>query len=468
MSLIARAGGVSSLIPLNFNTGTLFDLGVGKFVKSFDKKHWLLDGGLTFTNGWAGRYQRYKSTMAVSMIIKSMEKYPGSSFIIYDTELSIRDKRRLAEMSDLYRNDPEKRESHIQDLMSRIVIYNISDYPTLDSFLEMIKEKYYTSIMVYKKDLTVETPFPDPTDPKKPRKIFIPTFILVDSFSQAITQAAHIASMENELSSSKQNMTAAADGKAKNTLLSRMVYDSSKYGIVWVTTAQIGNAYDFSGRGLPRAKDIQFMKQDDQIKSCGGKYLFLMSALYVNEKSTTLYSSSKTESLYPLVRNKTKIDDLSELKMKIVRDKTKGAGDDVYPIMSQSRGYDTGLTYYHLIKQCGLAGITDKTSTHWGTVFNPEDKAQRTTLAAKVSEDQKFARSLEIIAQLLYFQKNWNTSQFQLPTDITPETLAEKLAKSTYAMDDILNTRSWWSYGFEDIPFMSILDMLSIVKQVNG
>lgn len=465
MSLISKVNGISSSVPLNFNTGTITDFGVGNFVKSYDNKHWLLDGGLSFTNGWAGRYQRFKSTIAVALAIKSMEKYPESSLIIYDTELSLRNVRRFAEMSDLYKDDPIKREQHIQNLISRIVVYNITQYPTLDDFLGMMRDVYYVAIDADRKGQTVDTPFPDPVNTKKPRKTLIPTFVLIDSFSQAVTRAAHNASMDNDISSSKQNMVPAADGRAKNTLLSKMIYEASAYGIVWITTAQIGNAIDLSGRGLPRAKDIQFMKQDDQIKSVGGKYLFLMSALCINEKASVLQTANK-ECQYPYSRNKTKADDISELKMKIVRDKTKGAGDDVYPIMSQSRGYDTGLTYYNIIKQDKFAGITEPNKVQWGTVFNPEDKAQRTTLAFKCAEDYKFFRSLEIIAQLLYFQKNWNTATFDLPVDVTPEIMAEKLAKSTYAIDDILASRSWWSYGFEEIPYLSLLDLLEIVKGV--
>lgn len=466
MSLIAKTGGRSSLIPLGFNTGTIIDYSVCKFVKSYDDKHWLVDGGLSFTNGWAGRYQRFKSTIAVALAVKSLEKYPESSIIMYDTELSLRDMRRFAEMSDLYRDDPVKRQAHIDDIVSRIVVYNITQYPTLDDFLGMVKDVYYKAIDDNRKELTVDTPFPDPLNPKKPRKSLIPTYIIIDSLSQAVTRAAHVASMDNDISSSKQNMVPAADGRAKNTMLSRMVYDAAAYGIVWITTAQINNAIDLSGRGLPRAKDIQFMRQDDQIKSCGGKYLFLMSSLFVNEKASVQQTANK-ECQYPYSRNQTKADDISELKMKLIRDKTKGAGDDIYPIMSQSRGFDTGLTYYNIIKQSKFAGITDPTKVQWGTVFDPEDKAQRTTVALKCAEDYKFFRSLEIIAQLLYMQKNLSTSYLGLPTDISPEKLAEKLAKATYAISDILATRSWWSYGFEEIPYMSLLDMLEIVKSLD-
>lgn len=469
MSLITRSKERSSLIPLHFNTGTLFDYSVGKYERSFDNKHWVLDGGLAFTNGWAGRYQRFKTTLAVALAIKSLERYPGSSLIMYDTEISHIDARRFAEMSDLYRDDPVKREEHITDLVeNRIIIYNISQYPTLDDFLGMVKEKYYTLINDNRKEFLVDTPFRDRDDPKKPRKALVPTYIVIDSFSAATTRAAHNVAMDNDISSSKQNMVAAAEGKAKNVLLQQMVYEASAYGIVWITTAQIGNGFDFSGRGLPRAKDIQYMKQDDQIKNCGGKYLFLTSALFVNERAATLQTASK-ECMYPYARNMTRADDISELKVKVVRDKTKGAGEDIYPIMSQSRGYDTGLSYLNLIKQAGLPGITDKTKVQWGTVFDPENKAQRTTVAAKCAEDNKFFRSLEIIAQLLFFQRHWNTwssSRYGLPVDITPEALAEKLAKTDYAISDILASRSWWSYGYQDIPYMSLFDILDIVKGI--
>lgn len=463
MNMLAKLGEKSSLIPLNFNTGTLLDYGVGSFVRSFDDKHWVLDGGLSFTNGWSGRFQRFKTTMAVAMTIRSMERYPGSVMIIYDSELSNRDTRRMAEMSGMYYNDPVKREAHVKDLMSRIVIYNVTEFETLDEFLEKLKDTYYKEIDTHRKDYTHETPFPDPRDPKKARTTLVPTFVLIDSLTESTTRAAHIASMENELSSSKQNTVSMADGKAKNTLLSRMVYDAGKYGIVFVMTAQIGDKIDMSGRGLPQPKDIQFMKQADQIKGTGKKFNFLISASYVNESAKVLLNSSK-ECEFPYIKGKTRAEDVSEVTMVIIRDKTKGAGDKVFPVLSQSRGYDPTLSNFNLLRNNGFAGIIGGSTPRFSTALLPDQKVTRNTLAMTGATDYKFYRSLEIMAQLVYMQKFWNTERFDLPFELPPATIAEKLVKSG-AIDEILASRGWWSYGYQDIPYMSLLDILEIAKK---
>lgn len=462
MSMLAKLGEKSSLIPLNFNTGSLLDLGVGSFVRSFDDKHWVLDGGLSFTNAWSGRYQRFKTTLAVSMVIRSMERYPGSTMIIYDSELSNRDVRRMAEMSDMYYNDPEKREAHVRDLMERIVIYNVTEFESLDEFLEKLKDTYYTEISNHRKDYTRETPFRDPRDPSKIRTTLIPTFVLIDSLTEATTRAALTASMDNELSSSKQNTVFMADGKAKNTMLSRMVYDAGRYGMVFVMTAQIGNKIDMSGRGLPQPKDIQFMKQADEIKGTGKKFNFLISASYVNESAKVLLNSNK-ECEFPFEKGLTRAEDISEVTMVIIRDKTKGAGDKTFPILSQSRGYDATLSNFNLLRNNGFAGIIGGSTPRFSSALLPDVKATRNTLAKMGATDYKFYRALEIMAQLTYMHKFWNTGKFDLPFDLPAATIAEKLVKSA-AIDDILASRGWWSYDYQDIPYMSLLDIMEIVK----
>lgn len=465
MGMLSKLGEKSSIIPLNFNTGSLLDVGLGGYVRSHDDKHWLLDGGLSFTNAWSGRYQRFKTTMAVAMAIRSMERYPDSTVIMYDSELSNRDTRRMAEMSSMYKDDPVKREEHVLNLMERIVIYNVSEFETLDDFLTKLKDTFYKEIDEHRKDYTRETPFRDPRDPSKNRKTLVPVYVLIDSLTESTTRSAHNASMENELSSSKQNMVAMADGKAKNTMLARMVYDSCRYGIVFIMTAHIGDKIDVSGRGLPQPKDIQFMKQTDQIKGTGKKFNFLVSGSYVNESAKVLVNSSK-ECEYPYVKGKSKAEDISEVKMVIIRDKTKGAGDVVYPILSQSRGYDATLSYYNLLKNNGYAGIIGAGKSYFSTVLLPDHKVTKNTLAKVGATDYKFYRALEIVSQLIYMQKFWDIEKFKLPLDMNPEDLAGKLAKSSASIDDILASRGWWSYDYKDIPYMSLLDIFEIVKGI--
>jgi hypothetical protein len=98
-------------------------------------------------------------------------------------------------------------------------------------------------------------------------------------------------------------------------------------------------------------------------------------------------------------------------------------------------------------------------------VLTPDVTLTRTTVNDILRNNAKVARAIEIISQLCFIQNNWTLRELPVPFDIHPEKLMEELTKSTYSVDDILNSRGWWTYDKKHpLPYLSIFDILGIVN----
>lgn len=437
------------------NTGSIMDLMTGQFVAGLNGST-ILDGGLAMTNGFMGRPQVFKSTNANGQMINAMARYKYSEGRLFDSEFSLKDKRRITNMSDRFLDDPTAREAHIKELDEFLTITNPTVHD-LESFWEEVKQMARNK-MAAKDSYTVETPFLDPYTGKA-RRMLIPTFVNFDSWSKAkITAAAEMLDKHNA-SDSATNTAFMREGLGKNKIMGQIAPLAAKAGIYFIFTAHVGNKIEMNPFAPP-SKDIQYMKQGDSLKGVGSDFLFLLSNLFEIRSAKVLTDSSK-ECEYPFPSGFTEAHEMSSVTMVMTRCKNNNSGAQFSPVVSQSRGYEAQLTNYHYLRENSYFGLgSNKVNPR--PCLTPDTSFTRKSAAGKLM-DYRIGRAVEILAQLCYVQNNWSIQDCPVPLAIKPEELAEKMTKTDYGMDDILNSRGWWTYDKDEPrPYLTLWDILAI------
>ena len=452
-SLNIKDSQYSVMIP----TGTLLDLITGTFVPGEDGAV-ICDGGIAPTNGIHGPPGSFKSTVSDGFVVNALERFPNSQWINYDTEQSKRDKDRLLDMSSLYRDNPEKRKQHLSELEHRVKILNLSEYPYLEDFMEVV-DKVYQEKMKHLKDFTVETPFLDRFT-NKSRRMILPTFITIDSYSKAVVRTIEAIISKSGESSSDANMTHAKEALIKNRFLRKLPKMAESAGIYFIMTAQ--NAAKMVMDGGPPKKVTQYMSQGETIKGVGSDFLFLIQSDF-DMRTPRLCQDSNKNCDYPYPTGLTSPSEMSEVTFTVNRCKNHGAGLRFSPVVSQTNGYEPNITNYNYLRVNGYFGLgTDKTRPR--PALLPDQFFMRTTAYEKLT-DPKMSRAVEILAQLYLVQSSWTIMDKEVPFDITPQKLHEFLQKSGYAQDDILASRGWWTYKgteWDKVPYLSLYDVLAL------
>ena len=444
----------SPVIPM-INTGTLLDYMTGAHVPGLNGTT-ILDGGIAPTNGVHSPPQTFKSTISDGFLINAMERWPESRFFNYDTENAKRDKHRLTAMSSLYRDDPVKRAEHRENIADRIRVKNLTDYPYLDDFLEDV-QKIYEKKMKTLKSWEVETPLLD-VKTGKPKRMILPTFITVDSLSKAKLKAIESVLDSKGDTSSEANMTAAREALFKNRILRRIPRMAEEAGIYFMFTGQNATKME-TGNSMP-SKEIQFMRAGEKVKGVGSDYLYLVQSDF-EVRSPRVCQDGNKECDYPYPGGITAPAEMSEVQFQVVRCKNHGAGLRFLPVVSQSHGYESTLTdYNYLRKQAKYFGL-GKDMARPRPILKPDSFFMRTTAYEKLL-DYPTARAVEILSQWYMVLTSWTITNTEVQFKMTPEELMDKLSKSGYMQDDILNSRGWWTYAKNDRPYMSLFDILAL------
>jgi len=435
-----------------FNTGTLFDLATGGFDQGKDG-HLYLTGGLGCQfNSIVGKNGNFKSTIAAGLITRAAAIYQDSGLMIYDTENSIsQDKERIEAM-------PEELRSRLNP--EDIVWISSSQY-SLEELDELILQHCQNKSERIK-DFTIETPFLDRNN--QPIKQVIPTFLLVDSFTEAYCDKED--EMLNDMKSGKSGMGDSAsntiymkDGNKKTLWTRVMRRRCEQYGIVLVITGHYDQkmAMDMYH---PNPKETVFGKQDWVVKGVGSKFKFL-SSIYARTEAQLLIDANK-EALYP--NGATAPKDIFEVDMYIDRCKSMQAGTCTPFVCSQSTGLLNAATYYNFIRNNEYYGCNGSKQKQQLKLL-PDVTLSRGTIRQLAEANEHVRRALEITAHFCFIKNSYVN---KLPYDLNkdPLNLFDYLMsdKNKDLKQEILNSRSYWSYKKEDKPYMSVFDILNRVK----
>ena len=292
--------------------------------------------------------------------------------------------------------------------------------------------------------------------------MLIPTFVAIDSLSKARVKSAADMMDKYAASSPETNTMFMRENLAKTKIMAMIPRMAVEAGIYFMFTAHVGNKIDMSGSYGPPPKDMQYMKQGQSVKNVGSDFTFLVSNLIESTSATVLMDSDK-ECQYPLTSGLTGPTELSTVNAILVRCKNNSSGVQFKPVLSQTRGLETELTDYHYLRNNEYFGLMGSKINH-SPIMCPDVKMTRTNAHTKLM-DYKTARAIELLGQLCYIQNNWTIRGEHVQYRMTPEELTDALVKrSGYAMDDILNSRGWWTYGEHPRSYLSLFDVIGIAS----
>lgn len=463
--LMSIADSESSKYRPYINTGGPLDIVNGKYIPNVDGT-WSLSGGLGLTTGIIARANKFKSSLQNSSSVNAMARFPGSQLMIFDSEYSAVDPVRLANMSTLHIDDPMKRDAHIDDLVSRIHISDpTSDHgSSLDAWIDYMKEIRDEKITHYK-DYEVETEILD-RETGKPYRMLIPTFNNIDSWTEAAVRQLNVKNDEftADTEMNKQRTINMEEGWQKGRLMRQLPSICAKGGIICSMTGHIGNKFSLDGK--PVQKDMAYMGQDETIKAMGNKFYFLMSSIFKIPNTRPLVDKvDKTLSEYRSNENHLSATELQELMVTLVRCKNAPSGTQTQLVSSQRFGIMTGLSYYNYLrnnKAYGLGSPNKMRSPLLGDVDLGRTKI------FDLSKDYKTERALELTYQLFMIQSTWSLIGQPVDYSIPIEEFANKLTTSnSYGIDDILNSRGWWTYKNApgiDRHLLTMPDILGIIN----
>lgn len=448
MGILESIGMSNEISPFHMNTGTLFDMATGEF-RVGTKNNSVLNGGISFCMGISGRQQTFKSNIAGSLVARSMMIHPQAEAIVYDTENSVTGAWRY--------DDFVPQDSPISE---RVSFLNSASMDLTD-FHEDILKKLSEKKMANKKDYLVDSPFLNPRT-LKPFKTWIPTFVLIDSFSQAMGKGTLEQFEKNEVDSSGMNTAAIKDGGIKTRIMQDITQRAAKVGIYIILTAHIADALQLDPYH-PVSKQLQYMKQQDRLKNVGNKFAFLTSSLVQTIKAEALQDSNK-QCLYPNVRSRP--NEVNLINTIVQRGKTNFSGEVLPFVVTPKQGILAPVTNFHFLREHKNFGLKVEGNNQYFTpLFNPNPvKLSRQNIRKVTEEDRRTARALELTMQLAYIQLCWDT--FRLPEHLfTPiEKIGEMLTHDEKGyVDRILESTGQWSTSKQDREYLSILDVMGIL-----
>jgi hypothetical protein len=251
-----------------------------------------------------------------------------------------------------------------------------------------------------------------------------------------------------------------ADGNKKTIFTSSMRRRCQQYGVVFLTTGH----YDTQIQMDPYSsmpKDTLFSKGNYKVKGCGSEIKFLAS-IYAKCQASVLQDSNKL-ALYS--DNTTQPRDIHEVGVMLERCKTANAGEVTPLVVSQSEGLLNTITNYHYLRLHDYFGLEGNKQKQQCALY-PELTISRNTVRELSKSNAQLRRALELTAQLCFIKNNWSTKGLPFDINIEPKVLFDKLMsdKNKTVVSDILNTRGYWTYSKNPIPYMSLFKVLDIAK----
>src|SRR5574344_4517 len=431
------------------NTGTLFDLATGDYRLGM-KNDYILDGGLSTCLGITGRPQTYKSGIAGSLIARALTIHPEAEAFVYDTEGSV------ARGEDRYNDFVQK---PVSDRINFFNTTNMSGTDFYQAFKDICDNK-----QKLRKDYLVESPFIN-LKTRKPYKVFIPTFVLVDSFSMMTGDATGDAYTKNDIDSTGLNTLFLKDGMFKTRIMRDLPIRASKIGVYGILTAHIGDKIELDPYS-PTPKQMQYMKGNDRVKNVGSGFNFLTTGMLQTTKAEVMTDSNKS-CLYPNKHSNNT--DVNLVTTMAVRAKNNGAGNLVPYVFSQVQGLLSGVTDFQFLRDHKNYGLTAKGNNQqfyrqFSPYLYPDANLTRNNLRDTLAENYRINRALELTAQLCFIQNVWST--FRLPEVVnTPiDKFAELLTHNEKGMvDRILESTGVWSTSKQERERLTIIDTLHLL-----
>lgn len=435
-----------NIFSVYLNTGTLYDLACGRVETC--KHNFVVNGGASNIVGVGGRNQTYKSFMIDTFIARVLSIYKNVRCLIFDSENSKVDTQRYDNLA-LYN----------QTVSDRIRLFDTTT-DDLNTFHAKIKD-----IVEYKKkhakDFLVETPFLD-DNTHKPIVMMVPTLVGIDSLTMATVFDDIDTVQKTGLNDSSLNTIWMKSGKYKTILMRQFVQYARSANIYFFLTAHIGENKDLSGNPYAHPmKQMQFMNQSDRLKDVGSQFQFLCNT-YLQTKSASVLTDKDHNCYYPDDEFNNPVE-LNRVDLMVARNKINASGIVVPFIVSQYQGLMNNLTHLQYLKDMKDEVLINGKGNMKLTMY-PEVSFTRNNIRKKTQEDLRLERALDLSAQFIFIKNTW--SKYKLPVDISlsVEHFSEYLTNHSEMMNDILDSRSYWTYSNDERPMLTIFDIIEMVN----
>lgn len=433
------------LFSVYLNTATLFDLACGAVHPCL--KNYVVNGGMSNIIGFGGRSQTYKSTIAESYAARALSIYPDMKCVIVDSE-----------------NNKTSTDRYNSFAINGVdVSKNIRIYDATTDDINSVHDKI-KSIVDYKmkhaKDMMVETPFLDKDG--KPIMMIQPTLFGIDSFTALQADSTTDVVGNTNLDDSSLNTIWMRSGKNKTLFMRQLVQYARKANIYFFLTAHLGDNKDLGANpNMPPAKQLQYFTQKDKLKDVGSQFEFLTNTFLKTNSATTLIDSNK-ECQYPT--DFSTPTELNKVNVTVVRNKINASGMSIPFVVSQHMGIMNALTHLQYLKDQKDQILFTQRGGNMTDNLYPEVTFTRNNIRSKSESDYKLDRALDLSAQLVYIKNCWTS--FKLPVDasIPLEKFVEFVTSDKDISNDILTSRSYWTYNKKDLrPMLTIFDILEMV-----
>ena len=457
MSFAKTAIAAPRFVP-KFNIGCLLDIPTGYPVKGI-KGETITLGGLHHFTGGTGEANSAKTGLAVYQVLTTLERYKPSSLTVLDTESTLPVERIIDQARRLA---PSRVKSQVDAngvthyTLDEITVTNHSRYKGETFFADF---KNYGKNRPKLKGDYIETPFIDP-ETNEIIKILAPDLVFVDSFSQLNVSAMEAMQNATEAGDSKQNMLWMTGGRVKTQILTELPVISEQYGLYYYLTTQIGEKKDMDPYA-PKRSTLSYLKNNLTIKGAPDAYRYNAHNLWFNFKMKPFQNPGTKAPEYPRAgENDDKgSQDLQEIVVINLRNKSGASGDLMSIMYSQSEGVLAHLSEFHFIKdnKFGLVG----NNTNYALALYPDVRLSRTTIRSKIDEDAKLRTAITLTADLLQIKTQWHGT---LPHGFIcdAETLYDDIAAKGYDWNVLLESRNYWTFDqyTNPIPYLSAMDLL--------
>ena len=437
------------------NVGGMLDVPTGHYELGAHGES-ILMGGIGPITGIASRPNNFKTALAIYMQAMIRRAFMTASGLIYDTEGTLSPMVRFQAIAAMYEalRDINWEEDDL------FTFTDLSRY-TGDHLMKLFRDTVYEKTKDPKK-YTFTTPFIDKDGAK--RKAYMPTSLLIDSFSKFQIKEVQDMYEKNKVGDSKNNTDAMASGKAKNQLFNQLPTITSQTGSYIIMTAHVGDIINMEMYPTDK-RNLSHMKRDTTIKGVGPGFYSIPHNVWDIMSNKPLVNKEKMPQ-YPL-DNRTAMEgdtDLKLLEIQNLRGKGGITGLPMPIIMSQTEGYLPSLSEFHYCRENGF-GIGGNDRNYFVELV-PDITLSRTTVRAKLNGSEKLRRAVEIQSEMLQQILFHRTDPEQL--FCTPKELYDDLKAIGYDWDALLQTRGYWVFEEETnlhpLKFLSTRDMQRMRK----
>jgi hypothetical protein len=456
-----------SLRP-QLNVGSLIDQPNGRYYIG-ERGESILNGGLAFFTGVAGKGNTFKSTMMHYFMLVVLNRYSSAVANVYDTEMSLTNERlyQLAQHMDYINGVDLEKEDRLL-ITDSTAMMGDDWFEALKAFADERQKKENV------KQFVRTTPFIN----RENGKLFTmlsPVLGEIDSLSMFVTKTTADVFDKVEIGNSATNMSAMSDARVKSQMLQQLPTFTAANSFFVMASAHVGKQHVLD-KYAPPNKQLQGLKGDNAFKNVPEKFSFLTNNLFFVHSAEILMTADKSGCEFPKDKDdKLKGDtDLQLLTVQNLRAKNGPTGMPFQLIVSQSEGVLMSLSEFHLIKSLDRYGLQGNLQ-NYALVLLPDVALSRTTVRGKLDANPKLRRAMEITAELAMMYhigyRDENTVEKasdmdeELDRDLacTAEELYADLKAKGYDWDELLATRGYWVFKEDEKdlpPFLSTMDLL--------